>query len=594
MNKKLKGITLIEAGLWVLLLSLAITATAQFYRNNRQSDLYHSEAQYMQDMQTLVQGYVNQNRDAVDHMRSNSILTCNSSLNLCDINLANLMISVDSSIGNLGTNTIAGVQDVYGKSAFVRIVRTGIAPNYTFNGIIVTDHSITHDGATTPATDLLGSIVQLLGVNGAITANDGNVYGFQGSWSAAMSSFMLNTCNGCLAYRFGDWAGDPSNALYLPIDGSKAMQGAMNLANFNINNVDNVIATTAVVGHENGVDQSTATVNGSIAAVGLNYYESQNGQTPLGINIGPNLVLNTTYNTTTSTLGGIALYDKTQGINLYGTSFYANDLTSQNSCSYTSCTTADATNLATLNVLGTTTVNTNYLQNFTSNTFDNYGTLTITAPSTSGAALGQSFLTQQLTVDGDSSINYFGINQNSGVPDTTNNITIGNLYVPSGATGNLNTMNIQADKLETYAMGPNPGNGGASYGSFVSPVYSNMLLLQYANDATAFNKYGLDSNINTAAATTTVYASGTGVALATCPTGYYAYGGGANAADTTTGAGVGCTDPNDWANGVKSQQQANYPVGVTQWAVVCTYPGANPPQPITANAYVLCYQPATN
>lgn len=589
-NKKFRGLTLIEAGLWVMLLSLSLVAGAKLLRDNRQSDLYSAEAQYMQKMQQLAQSYMNQHRDDIEHMRSSTggdqTLICNSALNLCNIDPALVMVKVDIATGDLGIGTTNRVKDAFDDGtgaptgAYIRILRRGVAPNYTFDGLIVTNHSITHTDATTPANDMLGKIVDILGINGGVTNADGKTYGYQGAWSTPMTLWKYNTCDGCLAYRFGDWAGNASNALYLPVSGAKAMQGAMSLAGFDINNVNNVIADTSIEGQPQGVTSSFATITGTTDARRIDVMETADGKSPLGIQIGANMQINTMHSIPYAGYG-ILTADSVKGIDFYATSYYTNTLSTRDSGLYygTRNLNTDMTFINALNIMGNTNVDTSRFKNFTLANFDNYNKLIVQASNTGGPFAGSLLQTSQLNVDGDSTLNVLDSKLNPAVPypNTSNALIVKNFHVPSDGNNLSTADHIITPKLEAYNLGSNLATG-----NFNSPVYANMVLMASANTPTAVKLPGVADNINTQLSTYSGYFSSTGVVTATCP---------AAQPVLASASGATCTDPNDWANGAKSQLQSSYPAGIQGWQVVCTYPGPNPPAPIVASVTINCYKP---
>lgn len=153
-------------------------------------------------------------------------------------------------------------RNAFGAQYLYFIRRSGAAPTWQVDGLVVTDSAYTNGGAT-PRYDLLGTAMQKAGADSGMTRSVANrVEGYNGAWLE--TGYPINTL-GLLAFRAG--YASSGFAAYLRRDGSTPMTGNLNMdavQRYNIVNAGTVQARRFL--SDEGAD---ALVLGADPATGL-------------------------------------------------------------------------------------------------------------------------------------------------------------------------------------------------------------------------------------------------------------------------------------------------------------------------------------
>lgn len=235
MNIKIrkKGFTLVETAL-VLSISVFIgfVAFSQLVKGQEVN-----KAQYAGDQIKMigesVNAYISNHYDVLSTLSNatgtSSDLgprTCNTATGSCTITTATLMNE------GLLPSSYSG-KNVYGYGYNILLKRSGTAPYYKINGMVLTDTSL--GIGSNIRYDLLGQAMLKAGIDSGMTNNSSSVVsGFNGSWTANNSDFSNINKIGLLAYQAG--YGTYNYSVFLRRDGTLPMTGNLNMGSNSINN----------------------------------------------------------------------------------------------------------------------------------------------------------------------------------------------------------------------------------------------------------------------------------------------------------------------------------------------------------------------
>ncbi|CRY75393.1 shufflon system plasmid conjugative transfer pilus tip adhesin PilV [Yersinia intermedia] len=150
------------------------------------------------------------------------------------------------------------------KSSYkVLLKRSGIAPNYVIDGLVMTT-AIWNEGGKV-RYDLLGKAMQSAGIDSGMTRSPTVASGYGGQWNEKSSDYSNITTEGLLAYRVG--YDSSMYSAYLRRDGTLPMTGALNMGGKSINNAKDITAADTVMAE---ILKSTGSTNvgGALTVVG--------------------------------------------------------------------------------------------------------------------------------------------------------------------------------------------------------------------------------------------------------------------------------------------------------------------------------------
>ncbi len=150
------------------------------------------------------------------------------------------------------------------KSSYkVLLKRSGIAPNYVINGLVMTT-AIWNEGGKV-RYDLLGKAMQSAGIDSGMTRSPTVASGYGGQWNEKSSDYNNITTEGLLAYRVG--YDSSMYSVYLRRDGTLPMTGDLNMGGKSIKNAKDITAAGTVMAE---ILKSTGATNvgGALAVVG--------------------------------------------------------------------------------------------------------------------------------------------------------------------------------------------------------------------------------------------------------------------------------------------------------------------------------------
>lgn len=241
--KKLKAFTLLE--LMLVLGIIVILSTLAFNAEQRKAEdlLAKNSGDQIKEIGGALNTYIGLHYEDLIYSVDAASGTpggpraCNSGTGLCTITVSSLV-----SDGLLPT----GYQGIspFNSSYTIQIARTGTAPNYQLDGLIITTQPWL-TGGVTPRYDLLGLAIQEAGADaGETQASANTVSGYNGLWSFPSTEFPAISQQGLLAYRAG--YASSQYASYLRRDGSLAMTGPLNMGGNSIINALDVVASGTV------------------------------------------------------------------------------------------------------------------------------------------------------------------------------------------------------------------------------------------------------------------------------------------------------------------------------------------------------------
>ncbi|CNJ13047.1 Large exoprotein involved in heme utilization or adhesion [Yersinia frederiksenii] len=145
----------------------------------------------------------------------------------------------------------------------VLLKRSGIAPNYVINGLLMTT-AIWNEGGKV-RYDLLGKAMQSAGIDSGMTRSPTVASGYGGQWNEKSSDYSNITTEGLLAYRVG--YDSSMYSVYLRRDGTLPMTGDLNMGGKSINNAKDITAAGTVIAE---IFKSTGSTNvgGALIVVG--------------------------------------------------------------------------------------------------------------------------------------------------------------------------------------------------------------------------------------------------------------------------------------------------------------------------------------
>lgn len=150
------------------------------------------------------------------------------------------------------------------KSSYkVLLKRSGIAPNYVINGLVMTT-AIWNEGGKV-RYDLLGKAMQSAGIDSGMTRSSTVASGYGGQWNEKSSDYSNITTEGLLAYRVG--YDSSMYSVYLRRDGTLPMTGDLNMGGKNIKNAKDITAAGTLMAE---ILKSTGATNvgGALTVVG--------------------------------------------------------------------------------------------------------------------------------------------------------------------------------------------------------------------------------------------------------------------------------------------------------------------------------------
>lgn len=264
--KTTKGFSLLE-----LTLVLGIGTLMAFLKFqdmiHEQENLKASAAgQQIRQLGEAVNGYINIRYDKLSVL-SNAAgngtdpgpRICSTATSLCTITYQTLINE-----GLLPSTYVA--KNSFGSDYSIQLKRTGIAPNYVVDGIVITN-STWSEGAKT-RYDLLGKAMQAAGIDSGMTKSNSQLDGYNGSWSYLSSSYSSISKAGLLGYRVG--YNSAMYSIYLRRDGTLPMTGDLNMGGNNINNAKNITASGA--GSFGGNITSGGNINAAKEVIAHNGY----------------------------------------------------------------------------------------------------------------------------------------------------------------------------------------------------------------------------------------------------------------------------------------------------------------------------------
>jgi len=228
-----KGFTLVETAL-VLSISVFIgfVAFSQLVKGQEVN-----KAQYAGDQIKMigesVNAYISNHYDTLSTLTNatgtssdTGPRTCNTGTESCTITIATLVNE------GLLPSSYSG-KNVYGYGYNILLKRSGTAPYYKINGMVLTDTSL--GIGSNIRYDLLGQAMLKAGIDSGMTNNSSSVVsGFNGSWTATNSDFSNINKIGLLAYQAG--YGTYNYSVFLRRDGTLPMTGNLNMGSNSINN----------------------------------------------------------------------------------------------------------------------------------------------------------------------------------------------------------------------------------------------------------------------------------------------------------------------------------------------------------------------
>lgn len=237
--KTTKGFSLLE-----LTLVLGIGTLMAFLKFqdmiHEQENLKASAAgQQIRQLGEAVNGYINIRYDKLSVL-SNAAgngtdpgpRICSTATSLCTITYQTLINE-----GLLPSTYVA--KNSFGSDYSIQLKRTGIAPNYVIDGIVITN--LTWSDGTKTRYDLLGKAMQAAGIDSGMTKSNSQLDGYNGSWSYLSSSYSSISKAGLLGYRVG--YNSAMYSIYLRRDGTLPMTGGLNMGANDIYNAKNIAAS---------------------------------------------------------------------------------------------------------------------------------------------------------------------------------------------------------------------------------------------------------------------------------------------------------------------------------------------------------------
>ncbi|WP_199533728.1 type II secretion system protein [Pluralibacter gergoviae] len=271
--KTTKGFSLLELTLVLGIGTLMAFLKFQDMIHEQESLKASAAGQQIRQLGEAVNGYINIRYDKLSVL-SNAAgngtdpgpRICSTATSLCTITYQTLINE-----GLLPSTYVA--KNSFGSDYSIQLKRTGIAPNYVVDGIVITN-STWSEGAKT-RYDLLGKAMQAAGIDSGMTKSNSQLDGYNGSWSYLSSSYSSISKAGLLGYRVG--YNSAMYSIYLRRDGTLPMTGSLNMGANDVYNAKNITAAgnLAVAGKSvsdfpqdwSGIRTQDVLANGTIALV---------------------------------------------------------------------------------------------------------------------------------------------------------------------------------------------------------------------------------------------------------------------------------------------------------------------------------------
>ncbi|EJG2189995.1 shufflon system plasmid conjugative transfer pilus tip adhesin PilV [Citrobacter freundii] len=237
---KNKGFSLLELTLVLGIGTVIAFVKFQDMKTNQENMMADTVGNQIKQVGEAVNRYISIHYDRLSTLSSSSSQssdpgprTCSS--NGCEITYQTLVNEGFLPVGYTGVNMQ--------KSSYkIMLKRSGIAPNYVINGLIITT-SPWMEGRRY-RYDLLGKAMQIAGIDSGMTKSAALVSGLQGAWTETSSTFNNITAAGLLAYRVG--YDSSMYSVYLRRDGTLPMTGNLNMGDQDLNNAKNITATGTI------------------------------------------------------------------------------------------------------------------------------------------------------------------------------------------------------------------------------------------------------------------------------------------------------------------------------------------------------------
>lgn len=237
---KNKGFSLLELTLVLGIGTVIAFVKFQDMKTNQENMMADTVGNQIKQVGEAVNRYISIHYDRLSTLSSSSSQssdpgprTCSS--NGCEITYQTLVNEGFLPVGYTGVNMQ--------KSSYkIMLKRSGIAPNYVINGLIITT-SPWMEGRRY-RYDLLGKAMQIAGIDSGMTKSAALVSGLQDAWTETSSTFNNITAAGLLAYRVG--YDSSMYSVYLRRDGTLPMTGNLNMGDQDLNNAKNITATGTI------------------------------------------------------------------------------------------------------------------------------------------------------------------------------------------------------------------------------------------------------------------------------------------------------------------------------------------------------------
>ena len=136
--------------------------------------------------------------------------------------------------------------NIYGQAYVIRLVRTGTAPNWNIEGLVLTQTPLTVNGAS--RLDLAGVAIEEVGANGGMTYDASEISGHHGGWTAPATTYPGITAAAQFGGRVSYSASQMSQ--FLRRDGTLPMTGNLNMGGQSITSAQNVTAAGTVTAND--------------------------------------------------------------------------------------------------------------------------------------------------------------------------------------------------------------------------------------------------------------------------------------------------------------------------------------------------------